>query len=259
MKEALQTTASKSSLIVRPCKVLLICMKCNIFNKKTLDWSYSEIHFSSGEGRRSRKAFHWKPKIWHVVNPPQVKSNELMRSKHSFGISRFTEDRNISSTRDPKRQNCLSLQIFFVFELPRRIDSYSWAWDGFIMMYRLAARESSDGNFLLKFWVIFVAITEFVFCLSNSVFSDFFKIIRQKASWFIDLSAREAYFNRIFYQGHVILWERKNFRVIFFCFFHHLFSLCLLIICVVSSRTASERLLLKFHCTWRQPFKHQFL
>ena len=98
------------------------------------------------------------------------------------------------------------------------------------MMYRLAARESSDGNFLLKFWVIFVAITEFVYCLSNSVFSDFFKIIRQKASWFIDLSAREAYFNRIFYQGHVILCERKNFRVIFFAFF----TICFHFVCLSS-------------------------
>ena len=85
------------------------------------------------------------------------------------------------------------------------------------MMYRLAARESSDGNFLLKFWVIFVAITEFVFCLS-------------KASRFIDLSAREAYFIRIFYQGHVILRERKNFRVIFF----PLFTICFYLVCLSS-------------------------
>ena len=48
------------------------------------------------------------------------------------------------------------------------------------MMYRLAARESSNGNFLLKFRVIFIAITEFVFYLSNSVFSDFFRLFGRK-------------------------------------------------------------------------------
>lgn len=125
------------------------------------------------------------------------------------------------------------------------------------MMYRLAARESSNGNFLLKFRVIFVAITEFVFYLSNSVF---FRI-------FLDYSAESLAVHwlvsqRSLFQSH-FLWRpcdfmrKKEFSCFnFFRFFHHLFSLCLLIIFVVS-RTASERLLLKFHCTWRQPFNFQ--
>lgn len=124
------------------------------------------------------------------------------------------------------------------------------------MMHRLSARESSDGNFLFKFWVIFVAITEFVFCLSNSVFSDFFRLFGRKPRGLLTCQPEKLISIALVLSRPCDFVRKKEFSCEFFRFFHHLFSLCLLVICVVS-RTASERLLLKFHYTWRLPFNFQ--
>ena len=61
--------------------------------------------------------------------------------------------------------------------------------------------------------------------LSNSVFSEFFRLFESK-SRSIGLSAKKSYFNCIFYQGHVILWKRNNYRAIFSSF-SSFFLLCL--------------------------------
>ena len=50
--------------------------------------------------------------------------------------------------------------------------------------------------------------------LSNSVFSELFRLFESKGRS-IGLSAKKSYFKYIFYLGHVILWERNNFRAIF--------------------------------------------
>ena len=74
-------------------------------------------------------------------------------------------------------------------------------------------------------------------------FSDFF-ILFDKKFHFIGLSARKAYFNSTFYQGHVILSDRNSHvsrdfpRFVSICV--HMGSW---------SRIMSEGLLLTFHCT----------
>ena len=65
----------------------------------------------------------------------------------------------------------------------------------------ICSRELKNRNFLVTFVVIFVAITEFVtFGFRIMFFSEFF---RKPCP--IGLSATEAYFNCISYQGHVVL------------------------------------------------------
>ena len=74
--------------------------------------------------------------------------------------------------------------------------------------------------------------------LSNSVFSEFFRLFESK-SRSIGLTAKKSYIICIFYQGHVILWEKYNFRALFpLC--HHLFSLCLHITLSHSRRSRSS-------------------
>ena len=73
--------------------------------------------------------------------------------------------------------------------------------------------------------------------LSNSVFSALFRLFHRNL-------ALEAYFNCIFYQSHVILWN--NFRAIFAALSSFVFTLFAY---HVVSLTASEELLLKFHAS----------
>ena len=76
--------------------------------------------------------------------------------------------------------------------------------------------------------------------LWNSAFSEFFRLFESK-SRSIGLSAKKSYFNCIFYQGHVILWERNNFRAIFSFLSSFVFTLFAY---HVVSLTASEELLI---------------
>ena len=71
------------------------------------------------------------------------------------------------------------------------------------MTCRFPARgHSKTAVFLENFRLIFVAI--FVPFGSNYVFQNFFRLFNKKLR-FVDFTAKLAYFNSIFYQGHVIV------------------------------------------------------
>ena len=73
-------------------------------------------------------------------------------------------------------------------------------------------RALKNCNFLVNFWVIFVAISEFMtFRLSSSVFffpPDFFRLFDRKLR-FIGLSAKTAYFSTILNEGYVTAITQK--------------------------------------------------
>ena len=79
-----------------------------------------------------------------------------------------------------------------------------------------------------------------------SSFSDFFRLFERKL--------RACYLSSIFYQGHVILFDRSSFRVIFFALSSFVFTMFTF---HVVSRTV-----LKFHCTqacsfMKKPILHE--
>ena len=140
------------------------------------------------------------------------------------------------SAQNPK-QNYLSLQ-FLAFS--RWIASHAQEMDSLCCTDLLHARAQ---NLHLPGWVQSNSCRNQGIpdvWLSNSVFSEIFKLFESN-SRSIGLSAKKSYFGCIFYEGHVILWERNNFRAIFFALSSFVFTL---LAYHVVSLTASEELLL---------------
>ena len=107
-------------------------------------------------------------------------------------------------------------------------------------------RELKNCNFLVNFRVIFVAITEFVMFGYRILFFQGFSDYLKESLSLLAFQPKRLISIAFFYQGHVILKERNNFRAIFFSLSRFVFTL---LVYHVVSITASEELLLKLHYT----------
>ena len=150
----------------------------------------------------------------------------------------FLKTLKIASFVCTKSKVELFIFAIFLHFLNAKMNRYSWARDGFIVMYWFTARDC--WKTAISYWISgkFSPWSRSSWCLAFELF--FSRLSDRKLA----LLARKAYSNSIFFQGHVILWDRKNFCGIFFAF--HLFSLSSI---HVVSRAASEGLLLKFYYT----------
>ena len=131
------------------------------------------------------------------------------------------------------------LFIFAIFLgfLVAKMNSYSCAKDAFIVPHWFAARAGAQKLHLPgKVQSNFRRIHGISWCLVFEFnFFGVFQIIQQKASLYWLVSQR-GLFQLNFYRGLVILWERNNFRAIFFALSLFVFTLFSY---YVASRTAS--------------------
>ena len=133
------------------------------------------------------------------------------------------------------------LFIFAIFCL-FQMNSYSCARDGLIALLPICCtQELKNCNFLVKFKVIFVAITEF---LTFGYRIRFFRSFSDYSKASLSLLAcmpKSLISIAFFYQGHVILLERNDFRALFSSLSSFVFTLFAY---HVVSLTASEELLI---------------